>query len=106
MINYLSSEQQAAETVAEIKAKGGEAIAVKGDMSKDADVLNLISATQQAFGKEIHILVNVAGGMVARKQLTDMDADFWDFVMALNVKSAFLAYQACITVDACRQRYR
>lgn len=90
VINYLSSEQQAAETVAEIKAKGGEAIAVKGDMSKDADVLNLISAAQQAFGKDIHILVNVAGGMVARKQLPDMDADFWDFVMALNVKSAFL----------------
>lgn len=90
VVNYLSSEQTAAETVAEIKKNGGEAIAVKGDVSKEADVLNLISETQKAFGQEIHILVNVAGGMVARKLLTDMDADFWDHVMGLNVKSVFL----------------
>ncbi len=51
VINYLSSEQQAAETVAEIKAKGGEAIAVKGDVSKDADVLNLIQAAQKLLVK-------------------------------------------------------
>jgi 3-oxoacyl-[acyl-carrier protein] reductase len=90
VINYLSSEQQATETVAAIKKNGGEAIAVKGDMSKDADVQRLISETQKAFGPEIHILVNVAGGLVARKLLADMDADFWDTVMSLNVKSAFL----------------
>lgn len=90
VVNYLSSQQQAEETVAEIKAKGGEAIAVKGDMSNDADVAKLVQATQQAFGKEIHILVNVAGGLVSRKLLPEMDGDFWDFVMSLNVKSAFL----------------
>ena len=90
VINYLSSEQQATETVAAIKKNGGEAIAVKGDMSKEADVQRLVSETQKAFGPEIHILVNVAGGLVARKLLADMDADFWDTVMSLNVKSAFL----------------
>jgi 3-oxoacyl-[acyl-carrier protein] reductase len=90
VVNYLSSDQQAAETVAQIKENGGEAIAVKGDMSKDADVTGLIAATQKAFGKEIHILVNVAGGLVARKLLADMDTEFWDLVMDLNVKSAFL----------------
>ncbi|MDF2192928.1 glucose 1-dehydrogenase [Paraflavitalea sp. CAU 1676] len=91
VVNYLSSEQHAADTVAEIKAAGGNAIAVKGDMSKEADVINLVKKTNEAFGQDIHILVNVTGGMVARKQLPDMDGDFWDFVMALNVKSAFLA---------------
>ena len=91
VVNYLSSEQHAADTVAEIKAAGGKAIAVKGDMSKEDDVINLVKKTNEAFGQDIHILVNVTGGMVARKQLPDMDGDFWDFVMALNVKSAFLA---------------
>jgi 3-oxoacyl-[acyl-carrier protein] reductase len=36
------------------------------------------------------VLVNVTGGMVARKLLDDMDEHFWDEVIALNVKSTFL----------------
>lgn len=90
VVNYFSSEQQAQETLAAIKAIGGEAIAVKGDMSKGEDVAGVVSAAQKAFGNEIHILVNVAGGMVARKLIADMDENFWDHVMGLNVKSAFL----------------
>lgn len=90
VINYLSNEQQANETVKIITDAGGEAIAVKGDATKSADVANVLATAQQAFGNEIHVLVNVAGGLVARKLLEDMDEDFWDFVMALNVKSAFL----------------
>ncbi|WP_127128094.1 SDR family NAD(P)-dependent oxidoreductase [Pseudoflavitalea rhizosphaerae] len=90
VVNYFSSEQRAQETLAAIKAIGGEAIAVKGDMSKGEDVASVVSAAQKAFGNEIHILVNVAGGMVARKLIADMDENFWDHVMGLNVKSAFL----------------
>jgi 3-oxoacyl-[acyl-carrier protein] reductase len=90
VVNYFSSEQQAQDTLAAIKAIGGEAIAVKGDMSKGEDVANVVSAAQKAFGSEIHILVNVAGGMVARKLIAEMDENFWDHVMSLNVKSAFL----------------
>ena len=90
MINYFNNESQANETLAAIHAAGGEAIIVKADVTKEADVINLITETQKAFGNSIHILVNVAGGLVARKLLEDMDVDFWDHVMALNVRSAFL----------------
>ncbi|MES2329592.1 MAG: 3-oxoacyl-ACP reductase family protein [Bacteroidota bacterium] len=90
VINYLNNETQATETLDEIKKAGGEAIIVKADVTKDADVSNLVAETQKAFGQSIHILVNVAGGMVARKLLEDMDVDFWDHVMGLNVRSAFL----------------
>ncbi|KAI9435221.1 3-oxoacyl-reductase [Russula earlei] len=90
VVNYLSYEDKAKETVALIKEAGGEAIMVKGDVTKSADVARLVSETQKAFGNEIHILVNVAGGLVARKVLADMDEDFWDFVIGLNVKSVFL----------------
>lgn len=96
VVNYFSSEQQAQETLAAIKATGGEAIAVKGDMSKGEDVANVVTAAQKAFGNEIHILVNVAGGMVARKLIAEMDENFWDHVMSLNVKSAFLLTRQCV----------
>ena len=90
VINYLNNEAQAIETQNAIQQAGGEAIIVKADVTKDADVAALIAAAQKAFGESIHVLVNVAGGLVARKQLPEMDTAFWDSVMALNVRSVFL----------------
>ena len=90
VINYFGSEEKANETVNEIKAAGGEAIAVKGNMTKNKDVIKLIEQSQKTFGNEIHILVNVAGGLIARKTMEEMDEDFWDEVIELNVKSVFL----------------
>lgn len=90
VVNYFNSATGAVETVDQIRNAGGEAIAVKGDVSKAADVAELVRQTRIAFGNAIDILVNVAGGMVARKLLTEMDEEFWDKVLALNLKSVFL----------------
>lgn len=96
VINFRSNEEQANETLQSIKQSGSEAIIVKGDVTKNEDVAKVVSDAQKAFGKEIHILVNVAGGMVARKLLTDMDETFWDEVMTLNVKSVFFLIKAVV----------
>ena len=90
VVNYLSNPTHAAETLSLIKANGGEAIAVQADVTKSDDVAKLLAETQKAFGNDIHILVNVAGGLVARKLLADMDEDFFSTVINLNVKSVFL----------------
>ncbi|MFT3827158.1 MAG: glucose 1-dehydrogenase [Chitinophagaceae bacterium] len=90
VINYNSSAAEAEATVAAVKQAGGDAIAVKADITKGNEVEKLVAEAQKAFGNEVHILANVAGGMVARKLLADMDENFWDSVIALNVKSAFL----------------
>lgn len=95
-INYLNNQQQADETIELIRKAGGEAIAVKGDVTSSADVEKLIKATIDAFGGQIHILVNVAGGLVGRKQLPDLDEAFWDSVIDLNLKSAFLVTRAAV----------
>jgi 3-oxoacyl-[acyl-carrier protein] reductase len=59
-----------------------------------ADVQRLVGETRAAFGDRIDILVNNAGGLVARKKLDEMDGDFWDHVLGLNLKSVFLVTQA------------
>ncbi|MGY0035588.1 SDR family NAD(P)-dependent oxidoreductase [Pedobacter sp. NJ-S-72] len=79
-----------------IKAEGGEGIIVKGDVTKSAEVTALIDQARKAFGEEIHILVNVAGGMVARRPTLELDEDFWDAVMDLNLKSVYLVSKATI----------
>lgn len=96
VVNYFSSPEQGNATVAAIESAGGSAIAVAGDMTKKADVDNLVSETVKAYGDSIDILVNVVGGLVARKQLAEMDDEFFDRLMRLNVTSTFLTTQAVV----------
>jgi 3-oxoacyl-[acyl-carrier protein] reductase len=98
VVNYFNKESDATETLQIIEAlpNGGKAIAVKADVTKMADCNNLISKGKEAFGDNIGILVNNAGGLVARKKLDEMDEEFWDYVMALNTKSVFMMHKACV----------
>ena len=60
VVNYSSSTEDADRVVADIKAKGGKAIAVKGDVAKADDVRRLFAETKKAFGA-LDVLVNNAG---------------------------------------------
>lgn len=90
VVNYCNNPAGGEATVAAIKKAGGTAIAVRGDMTKQPDVENLVNKTRAAFGDSIDVLVNVVGGLVARKSLAEMDAAFFENVMTLNVTSTFL----------------
>jgi 3-oxoacyl-[acyl-carrier protein] reductase len=60
VVNYASSKDGADKVVAEIKAQGGKAVAVKGDVAKAADVQHIFDETRKAFGA-VDVLVNNAG---------------------------------------------
>jgi 3-oxoacyl-[acyl-carrier protein] reductase len=60
VVNYASDKKGAEKAAADIKAAGGQAIAVQGDVSKSADVKHLFAETAKAFGK-LDVLVNNAG---------------------------------------------
>jgi len=96
VVNYFDNPEDAVATVRMIMEKGGKATAVQGDATKATDVQRLISKSLETFGPHIHILVNVAGGLVARKKMEEMDEKFWDFVMDVNLKSAFLVTKAVL----------
>src|SRR6266481_3122411 len=59
-VNYASDKEGAERVVAEIAAKGGEAVAIRADMSKPADVEHLFEETERALGAP-NVLVNNAG---------------------------------------------
>lgn len=94
MVNYYNPETGAKETVEEIKSFGGKAIAVKADVSNLDDIKNLKAKTVETFGSEIHILVNNAGGLFARRILQELDESFYDLVMNVNFKSTVFVMQA------------
>jgi NAD(P)-dependent dehydrogenase (short-subunit alcohol dehydrogenase family) len=64
VLNYFGREENASETLSLIRQAGGEAIAVNGDMTVATDVKRLFDEATKAFGSDIHILVNVVGGIV------------------------------------------
>ena len=93
-INYHSSEASAASAVQEITEAGGQAFALKGDMTNQADVDLLVSQTLERFGGGIDVLIHVTGGLVARKRIAEMDLQHWQKVMDLNTTSLFLLVKA------------
>ena len=95
-VSYLNSREGALDTVRAIESGGGEAIAIPGDMTNQSDVENLVAETRMAFGDSIHVLVNVIGGLVARKPLREMDESFFEKVLRLNVTSVFLTTKAVV----------
>lgn len=96
VVNYFNKASDAEETIRLIEAAGGKGIAVKADMTSWADCQGLVAAARKAFGEEIHLLVNNAGGLVARKKLSEMDVEFWDTLMDLNLKSVFMMHKATV----------
>ncbi len=94
VVNYYNSENEANKTVEEIKSIGGEAVAVKADVSNLDDIQHLKSKTIEAFGDKIDVLVNNAGGLFARKTLQELDESFYDLVMNVNFKGTVFVMQA------------
>lgn len=90
-------DQVACQKVAdEITASGGQALAIKCDVSNKAEVDAMIKATQDKFGS-LDILVNNAGifPFVSFDKMTEAD---WDKVINVNLKSIFLCSQAALQV--------
>ena len=96
VVNYYNNAEEGKATAAAIKKAGGDAILVAGDMTKQEDVDNLVAKALEAFGDTIDILVNVVGGLVARKTLAEADANWFDGVMRLNLTTTFMTTKAVV----------
>ena len=100
-VHYRSRPERAHSVAEEIRAAGGEAIAVAGDLTDDADVKDLFARTDTELGKATH-LVNNAGilGWQGRVDETEVGAlnDLW----AANITSAYL----CSREAVCRMSTR
>lgn len=81
------------EVAAELRAAGGECIAVPCDVRDQDSVNNLMQKTMEAFGR-IDILVNNAGVGYLLKDFREVTLEEWQLVMDVNLTGAFLCTQA------------
>jgi len=92
VVNYTSSEKAALEVVDSIRSVGSDAIAVKADVAKKADVDHIFAACKEKFGR-LDILVNNAG-FTRPSMMLKMTEGQWDEVVDIHLKGAFMCSQA------------
>ena len=88
IVNYRSGAKEAESLCAEIKAAGGSAVPLQGDVSESADVTRIYDFIRREFGR-LDILVNNAGTSRAQDIFETSESD-WDFIIKTNLKSMFL----------------
>jgi len=94
VVNYSSSKEGAERVVAEIKGKGGKAVAVQADVAKKADIQRLFLETKKAFGR-LDVLVNNAG-IYEFAPLTEVTPEHFHKLFDLNVLGLILATQEAV----------
>jgi 3-oxoacyl-[acyl-carrier protein] reductase len=94
VVNYSTSKEGADKVVAEIKAKGGKAVAVQGDFSKQEDISKVFAETKKTFGR-LDTLVNNAG-VYEFAPLGDVTEAQFHKMFDLNVLGLILSSQEAL----------
>jgi 3-oxoacyl-[acyl-carrier protein] reductase len=94
VVNYASSKEGANRVVADIVAKGGRAIAVQADMSKEGDIRRLFAEAREAYGR-LDILVNNAG-IYQFAPLENVTPELFHKMFDLNVLGLILASREAV----------
>jgi 3-oxoacyl-[acyl-carrier protein] reductase len=96
VVNFVRGEREADAVVEAVKARGGDATPIQGDVSRSGDVRKLVRATMDRYGR-VDILVNNAGVMVA-KAVLDTTEDDWDRTIDVNLKGAYLCSKEVVPI--------
>lgn len=94
-VNYAQSAKAAGSLVAELRERGGRAIAVQADVSREADVMRLFTRVDEELGA-LTVLVNNAGVLETQCRVEQMTAERLQRVLAVNVLGAFLCAREAV----------
>ncbi len=89
-VSYSASEAKANAVVKKIEAAGGSAIALKADQSVESEVIGLVAAVVERFGK-LDILINNAGVFEAGTIADSVDTDRFDRQVRINYSAVVTA---------------
>jgi glucose 1-dehydrogenase len=94
VVNYVSREDAAFETVDEVRRAGSAAVAVQADVSSEEQVQAMFAKARAEFGP-LHVLVNNAG-LQQDAPFHEMSVKQWDVVMNVNLKGQFLCTREAV----------
>jgi glucose 1-dehydrogenase len=94
VVNYVSSPEDAEPVVAVIRQNGGEAVAIKADVSRENEVQTMFAEMIERFGT-IDILINNAG-LQRDSAFQEMTLDQWNTVISVNLTGQFLCAREAV----------
>lgn len=94
-VHYHASAEGAEAVAQDIRAAGGKAFMVKGDMSRSAEATRVVDEAAEGLGG-LDLLVNNAGDMLGRVTLEEIDDAQFERVMDLNARSVVMASRAAL----------
>lgn len=94
-VNYLADRPSADAVVADIVAAGGEAVAVRGDIGREADILAMFAVVDERFGR-LDALVNNAGVVDVMARVDEMGAARLERMMRINVIGSMLCAREAV----------
>jgi 3-oxoacyl-[acyl-carrier protein] reductase len=99
---YISSGTEANALEKEIAAAGGQALAIKADLTRQDEVDAAFAAVKRAFGT-LDVVFTNAGGILQRVGTEASTLDLWSQTFDLNVMSTYLTCQAAVKIMAERK---
>jgi len=96
-----TNEERLLQTVEELRAAGGQAAAVAGDISDPETCAKLVSCAVETFGR-VDVLVNNAG-INLRKPFLELDFSDWQRMMEVNLDGSFYMLKACLPLMAAQR---
>jgi len=94
-LTYWSSSAEAEEVVAQIRAMGRRAVAIKADLTDSAVAEQAYAEAESTIGDIDTLFANI-GGLIQRCRVVDMPLSLWNEAMNLNLTSTFLICQTAL----------
>ena len=94
-IHYFSGAEGPAEMVARARSLGRRAEAFQADLTDEAAANGLVDAAAGFLGG-IDVLINNVGGLIGRRQITEVDLTFWKTVIDVNLTTAMLVTRRAV----------
>ncbi|MFM9840887.1 MAG: SDR family oxidoreductase [Cyclobacteriaceae bacterium] len=94
IVNYASGQDKAEAVVNEIMQSGGNAAAIKADVSKEEEVIDMFAQTIKRYGT-VDILVNNAG-LQKDSKFHEMTLAQWNYVLGVNLTGQFICSREAI----------
>lgn len=94
IVNYRSDRQPAERVVSEIRAHGGVAVAIQGDVSRQENCARLFEAARSQLGGVDIVVANA--GIQRDAAFTDMKLEDWEKVIDVNLTGQFICAQEAV----------